>query len=234
MPVRLPSLTPARPLPALAALAAGVALAACGGASSASSASRSRTSPAQSASASTTASATSGQLSYEGVPLEIGPPLGPALTPQTGKVDGIACGPTEQLAYHIHTHLAVFSHGRLYALPAGIGIPGSTAPETTQGPVASGGQCIYLLHTHTSDGVIHVESPTDRVYTLGNFFDEWGQPLSADRVAGLHGRITAIVNGKPWTRSLREIPLLPHELVQFDIGEPTPPLLTVNWSQTGL
>ena len=46
----------------------------------------------------------------------------------------------------------------------------------------SGGQCIYWLHTHAPDGVIHVESPTERIYTLGDFFDEWHQPLSANRV----------------------------------------------------
>ncbi len=234
MPARLPSLRPARLLSVLAAFLAGLAVAACGGSSTPSSASHSGTTSSASASASTTASATSGQLSYEGVPLEIGPPLGPATTPQTGKVDGITCGPTEQLAYHIHAHLAVFSSGRLYSLPAGIGIPGSTAEQTTEGPVAAGGRCIYWLHTHTSDGVIHIESPTYRVYTLGNFFDEWHQPLSAERVADLHGPITAFVNGKAWKRSLRDIPLLPHELIQFDIGEPTPPLLSVNWSQTGL
>jgi hypothetical protein len=128
----------------------------------------------------------------------------------------------------------VFSGGRLYSLPAGIGIPGSTVQETTRGPLAAGGQCIYWLHTHTSDGVIHVESPLSRVYTLGNFFDEWHQPLSADRVADLRGHITAFVNGRVWTRSPRDIPLLPHELIQFDIGQPTPPLGMISWSGTGL
>jgi hypothetical protein len=149
-------------------------------------------------------------------------------------VDGISCGPTEQLAYHIHARLAVFSGGRIYSLPAGVGIPGSTAGETQYGPVASGGQCIYWLHTHTSDGIIHVESPTQRIYTLGDFFDIWHQPLTDSRVGNLHGRVAAYVNGKPWTQSVRAVPLLPHALIQLDIGEPTPPLQTVNWSRTGL
>lgn len=230
---------PALPLPTvrprlasllLAPLAA-LLLAACGGSSSSSSAASSQ--PA--ASATTTAAATgTGGLSYEAVPLEVGPSLGSASTTQTGKVDGITCGPTEQLAYHIHTHLAVFDKGRLYSLPAGIGIPGSTTQQTSQGPVAAGGQCIYWLHTHTSDGIIHIESPTQRVYTLGNFFDEWHQPLSADQIANVRGHLSVYVNGKPWRRSLRDIPLLPHGLIQVDVGEPTPPLVSVNWSQTGL
>jgi hypothetical protein len=100
--------------------------------------------------------------------------------------------------------------------------------------VAAGGQCIYWLHTHTSDGIIHVESPTQRVYTLGNFFDEWHQPLTATQIANVHGQLHAYLNGKPWTRSLRDIPLLPHGLIQVDTGDPTPPLVSINWSQTGL
>ena len=225
-----------RLVPILTALLATLTLSACG--SSSSTSSRSSASASRTSSGTQTGSApsspASGQLSYESVPLEIGPPLGSASTTQTGKVDGIVCGPTEQLAYHIHAHLAVFSGRRLYSLPAGIGIPGSTAQETSQGPVAAGGQCIYWLHTHTSDGVIHIESPTQRVYTLGDFFDEWHQPLSANQVASLSGHIKAFVNGKLWTRSPRDIPLLPHALIQFDIGQPIPPLMSVNWSQTGL
>jgi hypothetical protein len=215
--------------------------AACGSGSSTSSSpsTSSTSSPATSSTAAgPTTSATSStpgpQIGFEGVPLEQGPALGSAATTGTGTVDGIGCGPTEQLAYHIHAHLAVFVDGRPYALPAGVGIPGSTAQPSQQGPIASAGQCIYWLHTHTTDGVIHIESPTQRIYTLGNFFDEWHQPLSATRVADVHGPITAFFNGKPWQRSLRAIPLTPHADIQLDIGEPAPPLVTVAWSHTQL
>lgn len=218
-----------RLLSLLALPAAALALAACGSASSSSShASSAAGAPA------TTASTSAGRLGYEAVPLEMGPVLASASTTRTGRVDGITCGPTEQLAYHIHAHLAVFDGGRLYALPAGIGIPGSVTEQTSQGPVAAGGRCIYWLHTHTSDGIIHIESPTRRVYTLGNFFDEWHQPLSAARVAGVHGAVTAFVNGRLWKHSLRDIPLLPHGLIQLNIGSPAAPLMSINWSQTGL
>jgi hypothetical protein len=211
----------------LAPLAA-VVLAACGGSSSSGASSQ------NTATSATTTAAATGGLSYEAVPLQVGPSLGSASSTQTGNVDGISCGPTEQLAYHIHAHLAVFDNGRQYSLPAGVGIPGSKAQETSQGPVAVGGQCIYWLHTHTSDGVIHVESPTQRVYTLGNFFDEWHQPLTGNQIANVRGHLNVYVNGKLWRRSLRDIPLLPHGVIQVDVGEPTPPLVSVNWSQTGL
>jgi hypothetical protein len=171
-------------------------------------------------------------LGFEGVPLEQGPDLAPPGTTQTGTVDGIQCGATEQLTYHIHSHLAVFANGSPRALPAGVGIAGSSVQQTPQGPVAAGGQCIYWLHTHTTDGVIHVESPSVRIYTLGNFFDVWHQPLSANRVGSATGKVTALVNGKPWTKNPRLIPLDPHSVIQLDVGTPPVPFHPMSW--TGL
>jgi hypothetical protein len=226
------------PLISLALLICAVVAAGCGSSSPTSTASSAASSASATSSAtgtSATGSAAAGpQTGFEGVPLEQGPQLAPAGTTQTGNVDGITCGPTEQLAYHIHQHLAVFDNGTLYQLPAGVGIPGSQAQETSEGPIATGGHCIYWLHTHTTDGVIHVESPTKRIYTLGNFFDVWHQPLSPHQVASLHGAVTSFVNGKAWTKSPRDIPLLPHEDIQLEIGQPAPPIMTINWSATRL
>ena len=180
------------------------------------------------------ASVSSGPLGFEGVPIEQGPDIAPASTTQNGTVDGIQCGSKEQLAYHIHAHLAVFDNGKPRALPGGIGIPGSQVVNTDQGPVAAGGQCIYWLHTHAPDGVIHVESPTQRIYTLGNFFDEWHQPLSATRVGDVRGKVTALVNGKRWTKDLSAIPLVPHAVIQLNLGSPAVPFQSISWAQTGL
>ncbi len=245
----------ARLLTLLLIAVTGLAVSACGGSSSSSSsssASASSSAPAASstssavASSSTTASAsncpstasvptTSGPtMGFESVPLEKGPPLGCASTTGSTPVDGIQCAPIEQLAYHIHAHLAVFKDGVLYSLPGGVGIPGSQMVNSQEGPVAAGGQCYYWLHTHTNDGVIHIESPTKRIYSLGQFFDEWHQPLSASQVGVVHGKITAFVNGNLWKSSVRAIPLLPHEDIQFNIGDPAPPIVKVDWARTGL
>ena len=91
-----------------------------------------------------------------------------------------------------------------------------------------------LLHTHTTDGVIHIESPSKAIYTLGDFFDEWHQPLSKNQVGTLSGAVTAFVNGKPWKKNPRDIQLLPHEDVQLQIGQPAPPIVNIDWSQTQL
>jgi hypothetical protein len=168
------------------------------------------------------------------MPIEQGSQLADPGSTGTGKVDGITCGLKEQLAYHIHAHLAVFDNGASRALPGGIGIPGSKVVQSAQGPVAAGGKCIYWLHTHAPDGVIHIESPFERVYTLGNFFDIWRQPLSKTQVGDLKGNVSAFVNGKPWTKDPRAIPMLPHAVVQLSVGTPIVPFQQVSWSGTQL
>jgi hypothetical protein len=164
------------------------------------------------------------------VQIEPGADLAPASTTGTGVVDGIHCAPIEQLAYHIHMHLAVYVNGSEMALPGGIGIPGSQVVQTTQGPVATAGKCYYWLHTHAPDGIIHVESPTKRIYSLGEFFDEWHQPLTGSDVAGHKGSVSVFVDGKPWTKDLRAIPLLPHTVIQMSVGEPVVPYQPFSWA----
>jgi hypothetical protein len=214
-------------------------LAGCGSSNSSSSTTQNSSGSGSSSSSSTTSSSSSGssntqaQLGFEGIPIQSGAAVAPASTTQTGTVNGIQCGSKEELAYHIHAHLTVFDNGQARSLPGGIGIPGSQVVQTTEGPVASGGQCIYWLHTHAPDGVIHIESPTRRIYSLGDFFDEWHQPLSANQVGDVKGKVSAIVDGKPWTKSIRAIPLDSHQVIQLNVGSPVP-FETVNWSGTGL
>gem|GEM_PF-3373797 len=183
----------------------------------------------------TTGDAARGAVGPEGMPLERGPALAPASSTAPGiTVDGIRCAPVEQLAYHIHAHLQVFVDGRPRALPAAIGMLGPVAQQTPYGPFYGATRCYYWLHTHASDGVIHIESPTRRIYTLGDFFDEWGQPLSDHRVAGASGPVHAFLNGRPWTRSPRSLPLLAHAAIQLDVGSPVVPFVAVSWAGTQL
>jgi len=53
-------------------------------------------------------------------------------------------------------------------------------------------------------------------------------------VAHLHGKVTTFVNGRAWNRSPRDVPLLSHEDIQLEIGEPAPPVVKINWSRTQL
>lgn len=138
-------------------------------------------------------------------------------------VDGISCDTSEQVVYHIHAHLAVYTNGRPRIIPEGIGIaPPRQIVQTSSGPFVVSGSCFYWLHSHTADGIIHIESPTQRVYTLGNYFDIWNQPLSASQVGPAHGAVTAYVDGQLFTGDPRSIPLSAHTLIQLDVGSALP------------
>jgi hypothetical protein len=176
-----------------------------------------------------------GSIGPEGIPLENGPALAPASSSAPGvTVDGIHCSRLEQLAYHIHAHLQVYVDGQPRSIPAGIGMVGRVAEQTANGAFYRARVCYYWLHTHASDGVIHIESPTLRLYTLGEFFDEWGQPLSSSQVASAKGNVTTFVNGRVWTKTPRDVPLLPHSAIQLDVGSPRVPFGPISWAGTTL
>src|SRR5258705_13145608 len=73
------------------------------------------------------------RLGPEGVPMPSAPLLAPAASPAPGQsVDGIACGPTEQLVFHIHAHLTIVVSGRARVVPFGIGIAPPLEVEQTR------------------------------------------------------------------------------------------------------
>jgi hypothetical protein len=162
-----------------------------------------------------------GSAGSESVPVPGVAPLAGAATSATGQpVDGISCQTNEQTIFHIHAHLTIFVNGAPRQVPAAIGIPGAQPQNTPQGPFISSGTCFYWLHTHAPDGIIHIESPVQRTYTLGNFFDEWGQPLGPNQVGPAKGHVTAIYNGQVYQGNVRNIPLNAHAQIQLEVGKP--------------
>ncbi len=163
-----------------------------------------------------------GSNGFEGVPIPAAAPqlAGLSAAATGSRVDGIRCQTSEQLIFHIHAHLTIFINGTQRQVPAGIGIPGSQQQQTQQGPVAQGGSCLYWLHTHAPDGIIHVESPIHRIYTLGDFFDEWGQPLGTSQLGPVKGHLVAIYNGRVYQGNPRDIPLHAHAQIQLEVGQP--------------
>ena len=147
----------------------------------------------------------------EGVPVPSAAPLAGIATDATGRdIDGISCQAREQSIFHIHAHLTIFVNGSARQLPANVGIPAH----------AQNGPCLYWLHTHAPDGVIHIESPVRRTYTLGDFFDEWGQPLGPHQAGPATGPVVAIYNGQRYEGNPRNIPLTAHAQIQLEIGAP--------------
>jgi hypothetical protein len=109
-------------------------------------------------------------------------------------VDGIPCETTEFTTYHIHAHLDIFVNGQSLTVPQSIGIEDNT--------------CLYWLHTHKTDGIIHIESPQPRDFSLGQFFDIWkstktGMPPSDEPLI--------YVNGNVVTTKLKDTPLNAHD-----------------------
>ena len=153
------------------------------------------------------------------------PLLAPVDTSATGAVvDGISCDRSEQVLFHIHAHLAVYVNSSARGIPAGIGIaPPREIQQTDQGTFVSGGSCFYWLHSHTEDGVIHIESPVQRTFTLGDYFDIWGQPLGPQQVGPAQGTVIAYVDGKRVTGDPRQIALGAHTLIQLDVGQDVAP-----------
>lgn len=177
----------------------------------------------------------SGPPGPEGVPMQTGAPLAPTSgAPGGAPVDGIRCDAAEHVAYHIHAHLAVFVDGVPRSIPYGIGVVQPTVFATPDGPFAAATRCYYWLHTHTADGVVHVESPTRRQYTLGDFFDIWGQPLGSTRIGPASGTVTGYVNGTRYSGDPRAIVLSEHEDIQLDVGMPVVSPQPVDWSVSRL
>ena len=172
-----------------------------------------------------------GPLGSEGVPVPAGRQLARASAPAPGSiVDGISGATEEQLVFHIHAHLTVFVAGSPRRIPYGIGIaPPVEVEPTSRGPFAGGGAAFFWLHTHAADGIIHIESPIVRTYTLGEFFDIWHEPLSAERVGPARGKVTAFFDGRRYPGSPRGIPLLAHAQIQLDVGRPLVAPVTIDF-----
>jgi hypothetical protein len=139
----------------------------------------------------------------------------------------------EHLTFHVHAHLDVFLDGRPVTVPAGIGInikdpgvrsfPGVDGSTTYGGIERCGQPCISPLHTHDVTGILHTESARLRPNTLGEFFVEWGVPLS-DSCVGEYcvpeRAIAVYVDGKAYQRDPRGIELTDMREIAVVIGTP--------------
>jgi hypothetical protein len=151
-------------------------------------------------------------------------------------IDGVSCDALEQTQVHYHAHLQILING------AAIPIPTDVGRQSTG--------CIYWLHTHPildDEGVIHIESPDNRTYTLHQFFDIWGQQLSKTSLLGhqvdaTHTltvyvydandqltdasqpfTVTPPSNLAPYSGDPTKIILKPHELIVLEYGTPLMP-----------
>lgn len=89
---------------------------------------------------------------------------------------------------HIHPRLYLNVDGKPYFVPQNVGIEPDLWKDHTLDQYGMKGMA--PLHTHTADGMIHVESTIIRNYTLGEFLDIWGLDLKGKT-------ISVAVDGEP-------------------------------------
>lgn len=119
----------------------------------------------------------------------------------------------EALAFHIHMLLQVYVDGESTPVPQGIGINNVGNPQD---------QFITVLHTHDPTGIIHVESPTQTNYTLGEFFNVWGVPFSSSQLGAYSNsgdrQIRVFLNGKAFNGDPTGLVLKQHEDIVVTYG----------------
>jgi hypothetical protein len=156
-------------------------------------------------------------------PLFLPPALGPAVAAAAGVVGpaGILRCATGAVGRY-GAHLELFAAGHVVVIPAGIGI---APPQRRQGAFVTGGRCSYPLRTVEPTGVIEVAPallPPPRTASLADLFAEWGQPLSARRLAGFTARgsssVVGYVDGRRWPTALGVIPVLRHTQIVLEVN----------------
>jgi hypothetical protein len=148
-------------------------------------------------------------------------PWGPNTTELRARLEalGLPALPAEAFALHIHQHLDVFVDGKRVTVPANIGI---NFEERFLSP----------LHTHDPSGIIHVESPTVRTFTLGQFFGVWGVRFTRTCLGGYCAsgakKLRVFVNGAPVPGDPGKLPLAAHQEIvvaygtRADLPQPLP------------
>lgn len=113
------------------------------------------------------------------------------------------------LVIHIHPHLNVTFDGTSITVPSQIGIDSSLWKDHSLDQYGTPG--FAPLHTHDASGTIHVESTTNRNYTLGEFLNIWGGLDTNGKT------VRASVDGKP-VSDFRDIILRDGEQINLNVG----------------
>lgn len=139
----------------------------------------------------------------------------------------------------MHTQLTIILNGENSSLPfapkdpAVLAIPGDVgAVKNADGSP----KCTYALQTFGNTGVIHVKAPAPGTFTLGQFFDLWGQPLTSTNVAGLVGLpIVVYLSESDGTTAIvadhwQDIELKPHRIITIQVGSPIKEIPNFTWT----
>jgi hypothetical protein len=118
--------------------------------------------------------------------------------------------PAEAFNLHIHAHLDIFINGKKTTVPANAGI--------------YDGEWITELHTHDTRGVIHVEAPSVKDYTLGQFVGIWGVRFTPKCIGGYCTTASkpfkTYLNGELYDGDPTRLVLHAHDEIALVYGKP--------------
>ncbi len=110
---------------------------------------------------------------------------------------------------HIHQHLDLYINGEVVPVPRDIAI------NEAKGWLSQ-------IHVHDTTGIIHVESPYEAVFTLGQFFDVWGVKFTRDTIGGYTAdaahALRVYVNGELYNGDPRMLELAPQQQITIVYG----------------
>jgi hypothetical protein len=115
------------------------------------------------------------------------------------------CVSHDNLDGHIHVTLVTVWNGQPEFLSANIGV----TPD-----------CLRPTHTHDESSAVHIETPDDRKYTVGDFFRVWGAESPAMRPGAEVENVS--LNGEPYTDDYRDIVFEDGQRIVIALGDRTP------------
>src|SRR5262249_48160605 len=135
-------------------------------------------------------------------------------------IAGIQCEHQEYGDFHIHAHLDVFVDGNSITVPAMIGILREQ-------------KCLYWMHTHDPSGIVHIEAPRKRAFTLAQFLEIWKTTQSGAPARKDAPKI--FINGKRANKRLDQVELDDHMEIAVVYGkEPSSIPSSYDFAQAGL
>ena len=161
--------------------------------------------------ASSTASA-DGLSRVSGIGAATPPPwLAPSEVPPRVATAGLRLG-RMGTAEHYHAHLDVRVDGHEVAVPENVGVDATTG-------------LMSALHTHTPDGVVHIEADMQgQVFTLGQLFTEWNVRLTPSQVGSftvsVDKELVVYVNGELRPGDPALLRLEPNQEIALLFGTP--------------
>jgi hypothetical protein len=127
---------------------------------------------------------------------------------------GLTALPQETLAVHYHAHVDVIINGKTMSIPPELGYLFNAKKQPT---------ALTSLHTHDTSGILHIESPVNKKFSLGQAFVEWGVRLTQSCIGGYCTGGTQVfkvfIDGKQYTGNPQDIVLGAHQEIALWYGD---------------